>query len=415
MNCEIIAVGTELLLGQIVNTNASYISEKLASCGIDVYHHTVVGDNPVRIKSVFKNAMERSSIVISTGGLGPTDDDLTKEVVSELLNLPLKEDQQTLLDIQSFFKTIGREMTPNNKKQALIPLGSIPIKNNNGTAPGIHLRLNEHNKEIFLFPGPPSEIKPMIEEYLLPYLMTISHETIVSEQIYFAGIGESALETKIKDLIDKQSNPTIAPLASEDHVRLRITAKSTSTSIATNLINETIEQIKERVGEHIFSYTPRTIQEVVLEILKSRNLTLSIAESCTGGMLSSSIVDIPGSSDSFTGGIVSYHNDVKSTILKVKEETLSRHGAVSKEVAIEMANGARTLLGTNLGVSITGIAGPSGETLEKPIGLIYIALSNSKETICKEIHLKGNRDKIRKRATFAALYLLWKHLKGLEV
>jgi nicotinamide-nucleotide amidase len=409
MNCEIIAVGTELLLGQIINTNGAKLSQYLANCGIDVFFHTVVGDNPSRIKDAFKIALDRSDIIISTGGLGPTDDDLTKEMVSDLLDLKMELDDNVLMNIKEFFHKIGRDMTDNNIKQALIPKGSKAIPNLNGTAPGIHIKFDK--KDVFLLPGPPNEMIPMAEEYVVPIFKEKTKSTILSKELFFAGIGESTLEMEIKDLIISQKNPTIAPLALENHVKLRVTAKANNKKIAADLVEEAIKKIENRVGKYIFSKEPVSLQEVVVRLLTEKGNTLSVAESCTGGMLSSDIVSIPGSSKIFKGSIVAYDNSIKESLLGVSKETLQNKGAVSRETSIEMAKGIKEKLKTDFGISITGIAGPVGGTDEKPVGLTYISLADEFRIYTKELQFVGNREKIRSRASFAALNMIWLYLK----
>lgn len=408
MNCEIIAVGTELLLGQIVNSNASRISQRMAECGVDVFYHTTVGDNPQRIKQAFKSALERSDVVIATGGLGPTDDDLTKEMLAELLGLKMQRSEDAAIFIADLFKKMNRTMTANNLKQAFIPEGSSIIPNGNGTAPGIHLRHN--GKDVFLLPGPPSEMNPMLENYIIPKLKDKTGAIIYSQELYFAGIGESALENEIRDLLKAQSNPTVAPLAAETYVKLRITAKAELKETAAELVKGMVEQIEKRSGEYIFSRESKSMPEVVLTQLKEKGLKVAFAESCTGGRISSEIVNISGASEVFVGSIVAYDNAVKENVLNVPKDTLRIHGAVSPETAIFMAKGVRTLLGSDIGISVTGIAGPSGGTDEKPVGLCFIALVDETSSTVIETRIVGNREKIRARASFAALSLLWKHL-----
>ncbi|MCR4430577.1 MAG: competence/damage-inducible protein A [Tepidanaerobacteraceae bacterium] len=409
MKAETIAVGSELLLGQISNTNAQIISKALQKIGIDVFYHTCVGDNEERIKQVFKIAMERSDIIIFTGGLGPTMDDLTKETVASFLNLPLVLDESSLKKIKSYFDKRGRTMTQNNYKQALIPEGSEPIMNKNGTAPGVLLKFC--GKIIIMLPGPPFEMEPMLMESVIPYLSKLSQKTIFSRVLKFYGIGESLLEEKIKDLIIIQSNPTIAPLAKMGEVTLRITAKAQDLETAEKMIQPIEKEIKDRVGEYFYGYDEERIEEIVAKMLISSKTTISIAESCTGGLLAHKLTDIPGISDVFDRCIVSYSNKSKQELLRVKAETIEKHGAVSEKAAAEMAEGIRILSGTDIGVSITGIAGPGGGTQEKPVGLVYIGFADLRNTIVEEYLFNGCRDVIKHRAANAALHMIRRMLE----
>lgn len=410
MNSEIISVGTELLLGQIDNINTRIISQKLSEIGINVFFHTSVGDNRERISSVFKIALERSDLIIFTGGLGPTLDDLTKETVAEVLRLELNYDEDTLNRIRAFFKKMQREMPENNKKQALVPEGAITIPNESGTAPGIILQTGE--KIIILLPGPPNEMEPMLNKFVIPFLRKrLSNEVIKSRVLRFIGIGESSLEQKILDILKKQTNPTVAPLAKQGEVTLRITAKAKSEKDANELIEPIIQAIKERVGEYIYSYDNDPMEAVVGRMLIERRCTISIAESCTGGYLSHLLTNIPGISAVFDRGIISYSNKSKTEILNVPAEILKQKGAVSQETAISMASWIRKLSGTDLGVAITGIAGPDGGTPLKPVGLVFIALSTDSGDLCEKYLFNGSREAIKRRSTLAALDLIRRYLK----
>jgi nicotinamide-nucleotide amidase len=410
MNSEIISVGTELLLGQIDNINTRIISQKLSEIGINVFFHTSVGDNRERISSVFKIALERSDLIIFTGGLGPTLDDLTKETVAEVLRLELNYDEDTLNRIRAFFKKMQREMPENNKKQALVPEGAITIPNESGTAPGIILQTGE--KIIILLPGPPNEMEPMLNKFVIPFLRKrLSNEVIKSRVLRFIGIGESSLEQKILDILKKQTNPTVAPLAKQGEVTLRITAKAKSEKDANELIEPIIQAIKERVGEYIYSYDNDPMEAVVGRMLIERRCTISIAESCTGGYLSHLLTNIPGISAVFDRGIISYSNKSKTEILNVPAEILKQKGAVSQETAISMASWIRKLSGTDLGVAITGIAGPDGGTHLKPVGLVFIALSTDSGDLCEKYLFNGSREAIKRRSALAALDLIRRYLK----
>lgn len=409
MKAETIAVGTELLLGQISNTNAQIISKALQEIGVDVFYHTCVGDNEERIKRVFKIALERSDIIIFTGGLGPTMDDLTKETVASFLNLPLVLDEPSLERIKDYFKKRERPMTQNNYKQALVPEGSVPIINKKGTAPGVLLKYGE--KIIIMLPGPPFEMEPMLVESVIPYLAKLSKKTIFSRVLKFYGIGESLLEEKIKDLIVRQSNPTIAPLAKMGEVTLRITAKAQDLETAKKLIGPVEKEIEKRVGEYLYGYDGEQIEDIVARMLISGKISISIAESCTGGLLAHKLTNVPGISEVFDRGVVSYSNKSKQDLLYVKAETLEKYGAVSEQTAGEMAKGIRVISGTDIGVSITGIAGPGGGTPEKPVGLVYIGFADSKTLLVEKHLFTGDRMDIKQRSADAALHMIRKMLK----
>ncbi len=409
MDAEIISVGTELLLGQIINTNAQYISQQLSELGINVFYQTSVGDNRNRLSSILKNALDRSDLIILTGGLGPTLDDITKEVVSEVMGLELYMDEKVLANIEAHFQKRGLKMSENNKRQALIPKGSRVIPNYNGTAPGIYIQANKKN--IILLPGPPKEMKPMLKQFVLPYLReNFGCGLIKSKIINLVGISESSLEEKILDIIKNQSNPTIAPLAKEDGIILRITAKARTEKDASVLIEPVVNSIKERVGNYIYSYDNKPIQEVVGEILLERNCTISIAESCTGGYISHLLTNIPGISAVFNRSIISYSNESKIENLNVPPDILNSYGAVSKETAILMASGVRKLANTDIGLSVTGIAGPGGGTSEKPVGLVFVALSSYSGDFYEKHIFSGDREIIKKRSALAAFNLIRKYL-----
>jgi len=408
VKAETIAVGSELLLGQIANTDAQIISKGLAAIGIDVFYHSCVGDNKERIAEVFNIALNRSDIIIFTGGLGPTTDDLTKETVALCLNLPLKLDEPSLNNIKSFFEKRCLRLTQNNYKQAMIPDGSIALPNKKGTAPGI--LINKDHKIIVMLPGPPFEMEPMFTDYVIPYLSKLSNKTIYSRVMKFYGIGESALEEEIKDLLENQTNPTIAPLAKMGEVTLRLTAKATNAGEAQNLILPIESEIKKRIGKYLYAYDDQTIDQVVADLLFRYNKTIATAESCTGGLIAHRLTNIPGISSYFERGIVSYSNLSKEELLGVKRETLASFGAVSEQTACQMARGIRLAAGTDIGISTTGIAGPSGATKNKPLGLVYIAYSDSTgETVEKHI-FSGSRVDVKMRACNAALHLVRKKI-----
>jgi len=412
MDAELLAVGTELLLGQIANTNAQYISSRLPDVGVNVYFHTVVGDNPGRLKQCLKLALERSDAVIITGGLGPTKDDLTKETVAEVMNRRLVLDQESLENLKSYFSRLNRTMTENNVKQAYLPEGCIIMKNRNGTAPGCIIESD--GKTVFMLPGPPSEMKPMFEEYVIPYFMKKSEQKIVSKYLRIFGVGESDMEQIIKDLVEAQTNPTIAPYSKEGEVMLRITARCRKDEDAYTIMEPTLKEIRKRLGNTIYAEEDKELAQVVGEMLIERNVTISIAESCTGGLVSAKLTDIPGISKVFNRAVVSYSNQSKIENLGVKAETLEKYGAVSRETAVEMAEGVRSMSGTDVGVSITGIAGPGGGTEEKPVGLVHIALAHGEGVIHKELRLRGSRSRIRNVTCLNVFDMIRRYLMGIE-
>jgi len=393
MKAEVLAVGTELLMGQIANTNAQYISSRLPDVGIGVYFHDVVGDNPERLKQSFLLAMSRSDVIILTGGLGPTQDDITKEIVSEVLGRRLLLDRESLDRIEEFFRRRNRMMTQNNIKQAYFPEGCTIIRNDNGTAPGCIIE--ENGKTIVILPGPPSEMKPMFEETVMPYLAAKSEYRLESVYLRVFGIGESSVEDALLDLIDGQTNPTIATYAKDGEVTLRITARHPKNGSGTDLIRPVADEIKRRFGDAVYSDDDRSLEEVVAGLLMEKKKTISLAESCTGGLLAARLTDIPGISSVFDRAAVTYSNRAKMEELGVRKETLERYGAVSEQTAKEMALGIRKVSGTDLGVSVTGIAGPGGGTADKPVGLVYTALAHKDGVIVKRLDLWGDRAKIR--------------------
>ncbi len=405
MTAELICVGTEILLGNIVNTNAAFISRKLARLGISCFYQIVVGDNGGRLKEVLENAVKRSDIVILSGGLGPTEDDLTKETASEVMGRKLSEDEKALKQIVKFFEKRKMTMTDNNRKQALVPEGSVVLYNKNGTAPGIIIESDAC--KVILLPGPPGELIPMWDTYVDEYLMKLSPEILVSETVKICGSGESMVETQLKDLIDAQTNPTIATYAKVGEVHVRVTAKGTDEKECRKLIKPVIKEIKQRFGAKIFTTDEAvSLEMAVIQLMQENKLTLTTAESLTGGMLTSRLVNVPGASSVLKQGIVTYSNKSKRKYLGVKRGTLDKHGAVSEQTAKEMAKGGAALTKTNVCVSLTGIAGPDGGTPVKPVGLTYIGVCINGKVRVKEYLFEGEREKIRESATTAALTLL---------
>ncbi|WP_250675954.1 competence/damage-inducible protein A [Paraclostridium ghonii] len=404
MRAEIITVGTEILLGDIVNTNSQFLAKELANIGIDVYHQGTVGDNETRLIECLNEGLKRSDIIITTGGLGPTKDDMTKEVAAKCFNQELVLYSGIWENIKSYFNKIGLEPTQNNKKQAYFPKDCIILDNPNGTAPGAILK--KDNKMIILLPGPPKEMIPMFNNELKNHLLDLTEYKLVSKTLRFFGIGESLLEDKLVDIINNQSNPTIAPYAKEGEVTIRITAKSKDILDANDLIKNIEDKIKSRVGNYIYGYDDTTLDETVAKLVVEKNMTIAVSESCTGGMVSSKLINYPGISQSFLEGCVTYSNEAKMKRLGVKKETLDKYGAVSEETAIEMATGIAKTLNANIGLSTTGIAGPGGGSDEKPVGLVYIGLYINGYVKVKKCNLFGSREKIRSRATSEALNLL---------
>lgn len=408
MKCEIIAVGTELLLGNIVNTNAQYLSQKLADLGIDVYYHLVVGDNLERLSAAVKTSLNRSDLVITSGGLGPTVDDLTKEGVADALGLKLLPDEYSIEKIKGMFKALGRPMTENNLKQGYILEGASALENNNGTAPGILIEKN--GKTVIMLPGPPKELYPMFENEVLPYLKSRVHSTIRSRMLRVIGVGESAAEDMLKEIFNTQTNPTIAPYAKDGEVHLRITAKADTIEEANRLIKQMEEKVRVILGENIYGCDEESLEEVVLKLMTERKLTISLAESCTGGLISSRLTDVPGASASLMCGVTSYSNEAKIKILGVNEATIVQYGAVSSQTAEEMAVGVRKLNGTDIGLSVTGIAGPDGGSAEKPVGLCYVGIAIGDAVKSEKFLFNGSRKRIKWNSSSRALDLLRREL-----
>lgn len=411
MRCEILSIGTEILLGDILNTNAQYLSRRLADLGISVFFHTTVGDNPKRLKDALQIAFSRSDMVIATGGLGPTTDDLTKEVSAEYFGRKLILHEESFQRIKSFFEKRGLPLTEGNIKQAYIIEGSKVIPNDWGTAPGIILE--ENNKVLILLPGPPREMIPMFENYVVPYLTSFSSGVIYSRILRVCGIGESFMEEKVKDLILNSTNPTIAPYAKEGEAILRITAKAESKDKAEQMIEGVVKKIRERLGDYIYGEGDTTLEEVLVKLLIERSLTISVAESCTGGLISARFVNVPGVSKVFKGSIIAYSNDVKIKELVISEDILRDFGAVSSQCAMEMAKNIAFKMGTNIGLSATGIAGPEGGTPDKPVGLVYLGLYINGKISYKELKLSGDRNRIRLYTTVNALDFVRRGILGI--
>lgn len=404
MKCEILAVGTEILLGDILNTNAQYLSRELAELGFDVYYHEVVGDNKERILKALETSFNRSDIIITTGGLGPTKDDMTKELVSEFLGMKMCLHEESLKSIKEYFNKMGREFVKSNEKQAYFPKEAIILKNSNGTAPGAVFEKN--NKAIIVLPGPPKEMESMFKEEVKKYLKKYSDDVIISEVLRIFGIGESKAEEKLQDIIDNGINPTVAPYAKEGEVIFRITAKAQNEEEARKMIVPIKDEIYKRLGNSVYNTGEISLQDTVAKLLIDKNMTIGVSESCTGGLISAKLIEYPGVSEVFLEGAVTYSNEAKMRTLKVKKETLDKFGAVSHETAREMAEGIAKRCGSRIGISTTGIAGPGGGSDEKPVGLVYFGIYlDGKVKSFKHI-FTGDRNSIRNRASMTALNIV---------
>ena len=410
MTTELIFVGTELLLGDIVNTNGAYLAKKCAALGLSLYYQSVVGDNEERLGEMIKTAAKRSDIVILCGGLGPTEDDLTKETAAKVMGKELVENKHSRKRISAYLENYvkghaDRKITENNWKQAMIPEGAIVIDNDNGTAPGVIME--EDSSTLILLPGPPNELIPMFEDKIFPYLRGRLPEIICSEVIKICGIGESQAEDQIRDLIQAQSNPTIATYAKTGEVHIRVTAKASSEKEARKLMRPLVRELKVRFGASIYTTDEeKTLETAVVELLHNQNLTLTTVESCTGGALSARIINVPGASEVLKQGFVTYSNRAKKKYIMVKKSTLKEHGAVSEKCAKEMAKGGCFITNSDATLSVTGLAGPDGGTEATPVGTVFIGCCLKGKTTVKEFHFNGSRNKVRDQAVTYALILL---------
>ena len=412
MKAEIITVGTEILLGDILNTNCRYLSRELAAMGIEMYYQITVGDNEERLLKTLKESLNRSDIVICTGGLGPTEDDITKEVCAKYFGYELELHKPSLDAMIERFKYMNRVPTKNNEKQAYFPKEAYILKNDNGTAPGCIME--KEGKMIVVLPGPPKEMESMFENYVKPYLSKLTDDVIESEVLRIIGVGESKVENDILDIIDSQTNPTIATYAKGYECTLRITAKAKSVEEAKELIKPMSDEMKRRFGQSLYATGETSIEEVVAKMLVENNLKIAVAESCTGGMVSASLINYPGISSVFMEGCVTYSNEAKMKSLGVKKETLDVYGAVSDNCAKEMASGVAARYNTNVGIATTGIAGPGGGTDEKPVGLVYFGIYINGKVITKKYVFNGDRQGIRERATRTILNDLRLELLNME-
>lgn len=401
MNVEILGVGSELLLGQIANTNAQYISQKLSELGLNVYYHSVVGDNHERLLKALEIAVSRSDIIITTGGLGPTMDDITKETVCDFLGLEISVHGPSLERIEAYFRQRNRPMTQNNVKQAMFPEKAKILPNDVGTAPGAIVE--EKGKIFIILPGPPVELKPMFENYVIPYLESKSDVRICSKVLKIYGMGESVVEEKIKDILLHQSNPTIAPLAGNLEVTLRITARCPKNQDPYDLIGPVENQIRERLGDVVYGVDDDQLESVVAALLKEKKKNISTAESCTGGLIANLLTNVPGISENFIEGFVTYSNESKMSRLGVDKGTLEKYGAVSAETALEMARGLIQVTGSDIGLAVTGIAGPGGGSERKPVGLVYIAVATADKIQVQKYVFQGDRIRIKNASAKAAL------------
>ena len=404
MTAEIICVGTELLLGNIVNTNAAYLAQQLAALGITSYYQTVVGDNRERLLDALELAAKRSELIILSGGLGPTRDDLTKETVAEFCSKKLVTDEKSKKQIEAYFVARGIKPTKNNWKQAMVPEGCKVLENHNGTAPGIVVETKKN--KFVLLPGPPEELRLMFEESVVPYLKGLSSDVIFSQTVKTCGLAESAVEDRLRDLIEGQTNPTIATYAKTGEVHVRVTAKAETPKEAQKLVKPVVKELKSRFGNDIYSTDDGvTLEKALADLLESAGLTISCAESCTGGLVSATLINVPGISELYKAGFVTYSNKAKRKLLGVKKGTLQKYGAVSSQTAEEMVRGLLAETKTDVGIAVTGIAGPDGGTSDKPVGLVYISCNVKGKITVKECHFQGTREKIRNASVAAALML----------
>ena len=410
---ELIAVGTELLLGNIANTDAQMLSKGLSALGINVYYHTVVGDNPQRLKAAVEIAKSRADIIITTGGLGPTCDDLTKNVLAECFGRKLVYDEESAQQIKDYFHRLhpNGTMTENNLQQAWLPEGCTIFSNDWGTAPGCAFEAD--GVRVIMLPGPPNECTPMFEHRAVPYLQALADGVIASRTLKIFGMGESAVEARLRDRMNALTNPTLAPYAKTGEVELRITAKAATVEEARALIVPVEKEVRDIFGPLVYGADVASMEEVVLGLLKEKGLTMGTAESCTGGLVAKRLTDLSGASAVFRGGVVSYTNEVKAGVLGVPQVMLDEFGAVSAQVAQAMAQGARKVLGCDLAVSLTGVAGPDPDDRNNPVGLIYVALDTPEGTRVRELHLINGRARIRTVAATNAFDMVRRYLTGL--
>lgn len=411
MRTEIIAVGTELLLGEIVNTDAPMIAQGLAELGIGVYFQTVCGDNPDRLKSVLEVAKQRADLIITTGGLGPTADDLTKETIAAAFGKGLVRDEESMARLREHFK--GRTMTKNNEKQADVPEGCTVFQNDWGTAPAC--AFEGEGCLVIMLPGPPRECRPLFREKVMPFLEKRRGGALCSRYVKVFGMGESEMASRLSRQMDTWENPTAAPYAKEGECLVRITAMGKDKEEAFAMTEPAVREVRQVLGDVVYGVDADSLEQVVVQEMTARGLTLATAESCTGGLMGKRITDVPGASACYLGGVVSYQNEVKENLLGVRHETLITKGAVSEDTACQMAEGVRKALGADIGISTTGVAGPGGGTPEKPVGLIYVGISTKDKTWAVRIlRPRQSRESLRRLASSTAFDLVRRHLEGLD-
>ena len=412
-NTEIISVGTELLLGHITNTDARDISEMLSKIGINVKYHTVVGDNPERLRSCVEIAKDRADIIITTGGLGPTCDDLTKQILADAFSLKLVQNEDELRGLYEYIRN-GRNFTPNNLLQAMLPEGCTVFHTLWGTAPGC--AFEAEGKIVIMMPGPPVECVPMFREYGIPYLRSRSEEEIVSHSVRIFGIGESAVDDMFADEMNRMINPTMAPYAKECDCLLQVTAKARSEAEAEAMMEPVIEHVKQRLGNYVYGTDVECLEEAVFPLLKEKGMTFAAAESCTGGEIAKRFTDIPGASSVFLGGAVVYTNEAKARILGLDPEMIESKGAVSREVARDLAEHVRELTGADIGIGVTGLAGPDGDGVHE-VGTVFVAMAVKEKTYLRSLSLgpKRTRSFIRRMSGNHAYDMMRRWLTGLEV
>ena len=419
MTAEILCVGTEILLGNILNTNTKFLAEKCAEWGLSLFYQGVVGDNEERLLKAVTDALSRSDVLITSGGLGPTKDDITKETICRVLGLEMEMDEDSKQAIINYFTKSGRSFPESNYKQAMMPVGGKALQNKYGTAPAVMIETNNTSakdkfpdKVIFCLPGPPRELNPLVEEYLTPYFISKSGSTLKSVMIKLTGIGEGSAAEVIGDLIENSSNPTVAPYAKTNEVHFRVTAKAENEKEADLLLEPVVDEINKKLGRFIYSTDENEdLEDVIIKNAALKGLKIATCESCTGGLLAGRIINVSGASDAFVRGYVTYANEAKIEDVHVSPETLNTYGAVSEQCAIEMANGAMLNAGADIAVSTTGVAGPSGGSDEKPVGCVYIGIAAGNKSYAKKFVFNGNRQRVRGSAVQAALTMLWRELQ----
>ena len=412
-NTEIISVGTELLLGHITNTDARDVSEMLSKIGINVKYHTVVGDNPQRLRDCVEIAKNRADIIITTGGLGPTCDDLTKQILAESFGLKLVENEDEVRGLYDYIRN-SRNFTKNNYNQAMLPAGCTVFHNNWGTAPGC--AFEAEGKIVIMMPGPPVECVPMFRTYGIPYLRALSDEEIVSHSIRIFGIGESGVDDMFAEEMNTMENPTMAPYAKECDCLLQVTAKAKSEEEAETMMAPVIEHVKERLGDYVYGMDVESLEEAVFPLLKEKGLTFATAESCTGGEIAKRFTDIPGASSCFLGGVVVYTNEAKARLLGLDPEMIDEKSAVSREVAVELAERVRKLTGADIGIGVTGLAGPDGDGVHE-VGTVFVSMAVEGETFVRELHMgvKRTRSFIRRMSGNHAYDMIRRYICGMAL